>query len=393
MDRYTADRQGLARSPHLEFLRALFGEPASREVLPLDLQKILEQTDEAGWVLFLVDGYGVMNHEKLGGSRFSAWSKSELCAMWPTTTACFMTSFHTAMPSSTHGITGWWSYSDRDKSVVSPLNGRLLETGAPAQTIGYTPGRAIACKPVDRRGYEFDYRWFVPASFWLSPYMNFMHSSERGLSRVPYRNFKELSEALALRTQAGTKPPRWVVYLDDYDATSHRHGAGSREALLSIVRIELMIEALSTVLPAGTVKILSADHGMLDVPEKARFALEANHPLTQCLDVPPYGEPRQPLFRVQKGKEAEFNSLWMDAPWAGYFDLLTSDGLVDRGLLSRDYPRNSLADAHWNATIAVPKAPVVVQYTPKNNRPPRFIGYHGGPSPEESRIPVWHLEP
>jgi hypothetical protein len=304
-----------------------------------------------------------------------------------------MTSFHTATPASSHGITGWWSYSDKDKAVVSPLNGRLLDTGKPAASIGYTPGRAIACESLDRRGSRFDYRWFVPESFWLSLFMNAMHRSERGLSRAPYRNFRELSDALAVRTRGIAKPPRWVVYFDDYDATSHRYGAGSKEALLAIIRIEMMIEALSAVLPAGAVRLLSADHGIIDVPREARFVLEDTHPLVGCLEAPPYGEPRQPLFRVRKGREAEFRSLWTASPWVGFFDLVTFDELFDRGLFSRDYPRNALADTHWNASIALPKAPVVLQYSPRGNKPPTFIGYHGGPSPEESRIPVWRMEP
>jgi hypothetical protein len=388
--RFVDDGNGGARAPHLEFLRSLFGESAHRSILSPGIRAALDRADTGGWVLFLIDGYGVMNHEAVGGCGYDDWEKEELTALWPTTTACFMTSFHTGHDAGMHGVTGWWSYSERDARVVAPLSGRYLESGRPAAPGGYQVDEAVAVPFADRRGPDYDYRWFVPHSFWRSPYMNAAHRSAMGLSRQPYVGFRDLAEAFAWRSHRMLKPPRWVVYFPDYDHEAHVHGVRSSQAALTALRIECLIESLRAEIPAGVVPFLSADHGLIDVAKEDQFELADGHPLLDCLSAPPYGEPRQGLFRVKAGRDHEFSRMWNEAPWADAFDLVQYEDLSAHDLLSSAEARPSRAVAHWDARIALPKRNAVLRFMPHENKQPRFVGYHGGPTPEESRIPVWY---
>lgn len=388
--RFVDDGTGTARAPHLEFLRALFGESAHRSILSPGLRAALDRADRGGWVLFLVDGYGIMNHEALGSRGYDDWEKEELTALWPTTTACFMTSFHTGRDSGAHGVTGWWSYSDRDSRVVAPLSGRFLENGRLAAPEGYQVDAAVAVPFMDRRGPDYDYRWFVPRSFWRSPCMNAAHRSVMGLGRQPYVGFGDLADAFAWRSRRMLKPPRWVVYFPDYDHQAHVHGVQSPQAALTALRIECLIETLRAVIPSGVVPFLSADHGLIDVAKNDQFEITSDHPLLAYLDSPPYGEPRQGLFRVKPGRDREFLQIWSEAPWADAFDLVQYEDLGARDLLHSAQARPPRAVAQWNALIALPKRSAVLRYMPRENKQPCFVGYHGGPTPEESRIPVWY---
>lgn len=389
MERFVENERGEKRSPHLEFLRGLFGESDSLSVLNPGLRSVLTRTDDAGWVLFLVDGYGVMNHQALGGTAYPEWEMNELAALWPTTTACFMTSFHTGMPSSSHGITGWWSYSERDRAVVAPLTGGYLHNGKPAFADGYDPIQATALPFINRRGPKFDYRWFTLKSYWLSPYSNASHRSITGLGRSPYTDYADLKSVFSRRLEGLKTPPRWVVYLPNYDHEAHFHGAAADETAAEAKKIENLVEELAALLPPGTETLLSSDHGIIDVGAEKYFELVEDSPLIDTLSALPYGEPRQPLFRTKAGREEDFLLMWNDAPWAEDFELLRQGELFERNLFSAAYPRPKQARVHWEAFIAVPKTAAVIQYLPEHNKPPRFIGFHGGPSEEESRISIW----
>lgn len=60
-------------------------------------------------------------------------------------------------------------------------------------------------------------------------------------------------------------------YWSELDKAGHRHGVDSAQWEHELEELDAAVRRLATQLPAGTLLLLTADHGMIDVPESARI--------------------------------------------------------------------------------------------------------------------------
>ena len=56
------------------------------------------------------------------------------------------------------------------------------------------------------------------------------------------------------------------VYYGELDATGHRLGCSSKAWRAELTHVDRLVEQLAAALPAGAVLVVTADHGMLDIP-------------------------------------------------------------------------------------------------------------------------------
>ena len=65
-------------------------------------------------------------------------------------------------------------------------------------------------------------------------------------------------------------------YVNELDKAGHRHGCQSPQWEHQLEELDATVKRLSATLPAGTTILLTADHGMLDVPESQRIDYSAD---------------------------------------------------------------------------------------------------------------------
>jgi hypothetical protein len=211
-----------------------------------------------------------------------------------------------------------------------------------------------------------------------------------GLTRAAYRgatytgvvSHGDLS-ALALRSLAAT--PRSLVYgyIPELDLTGHVRGVDSPSWRAQLGLIDRLVEQLVAGLPDDAALLVTADHGMLDVPGETRFNLDGESDLADGVRVLA-GEPRARYVHAQPGAEDDVLSRWRevlgDRAWVASRDEAVASGVfgpVDDALAARIGDVVALARGSW-ALVTPEQEP----------GPSRLAAYHGSLTATELAIPL-----
>lgn len=172
------------------------------------------------------------------------------------------------------------------------------------------------------------------------------------------------------------------VYWPQFDTACHSFGCDGEQTIATFHRLDLLAEQLSESL--GGKLLISADHGLLDISENAKYILREGDPILDCLRAPPSGEPRNPVFHLKEGCIERFRALFEER-FSHSFELVESRELA-AFLGGEPAP---LAKRRFGDFVAVALKPCVIHYRAREDtKQPSFIGYHGGLTPDEMRVPL-----
>lgn len=346
-----------------ELERRLTGASSSPGLSP-ELAAVVP--DAATYILVLFDALGdhqLTSHPAAGS--LAEYRAGVLDASFSTQTSVATATMATGLPPAGHGLI---SYVLRLDSAGAPVNTLWwFPIDGSEATIGleeFLPSPNLA-ERLTAHGVETVV--VEPAAFLGSP-----------LDRVVYRGTRargvDDAAALAAATlEEAASPGRLVVcYLPYVDAAGHTYGTRSGEYGKALSQVSAIWDDIGAGLPDRAALLGTADHGMVDVPPENLVILEAPDALTFAGDnrvVYVYGDPavaaRYSADLPARWHPIEETSLW--GPEPHHPDL--ADRLPD-GLL--------VADDH------------VAFHYPGNDTP--LVGYHGGVTEAELRIPllVWH---
>ena len=256
----------------------------------------------------LVDGLG---YEVLADSRTRApFLKGQLAesrvlrAGFPTTTAASMGSFGTGRPPGQHGLVGYEMLDpDRDRLI----NGLKWDDDVDPERWQVYP---TVFEQLDRAG--------IP-SVRVGPLRfngsGLTNAALRGGSFVAATKLRDTCDAAVHALTSGIAK---LVYLywGGVDYAGHTHGWRSRSWRDAVAEFDRAMSSLYRGLPAGTVLLITADHGMLDLDHAHRHDLAQTPRLltgvrhiggeTRCLQL--YVEPGA-TEQVAAGFAAEFGEL------------------------------------------------------------------------------------
>lgn len=198
---------------------------------------------------------------------------------FPTTTATSMGSFGTGLPPGRHGLVGyrvrdpargtllheltWDPYTDPvDWQPRPTVFGRLAAAGVDVLNIGAE---------------EFMGSGLTVAAF-------------RGAA---FAGVKELAGRVDAALSMLSRPGRRLAYLywGAVDTAGHQHGWRSKPWQAEVRVVDTQLARLTTALPAGTLLVVTADHGMVDVPAASRLDIAARPDLRRGVALLG-GEPR-----------------------------------------------------------------------------------------------------
>jgi hypothetical protein len=355
---------------------AALGVPVQRGDLPVDPLDLTSALGGARRVLvLLVDGLGadlVRAHGDLAPTLAGlARPVGDLSAPCPSTTPVSLATLGTGLPPGSHGILGF--------VTDIPGTGRTLnhvQWADDPDPDAWQPRRTVF-EQAETAGV---------AATAVGPYAY----AGSGLTRAVYRGAAYTGAvshgdlcALALRSLAAT--PRALVYgyIPELDLTGHVRGVDSPSWRAQLQLVDRVVEQFVAGLPDDAALLVTADHGMLDVPADFRLDLDQETALTDGVRVLA-GEPRARYVHATPGAEADVLAGWREAlgdrAWVASRDEAVASGVfgpVDDALAARIGDVVALARGNW-ALVTPEREP----------GPSRLAAYHGSLTATELAIPL-----
>ncbi len=214
----------------------------------------------------------------------------------PATTATSLTSFGTGLPPGRHGVFG---YTTRIPGGTTLLN--ALQWDPSVDPVAYQPHPTLFERAV-RAG----------VAVTVVGRRRFRNSglTTVGLRSSGFRGADSLGERVAAAAAGAEGDPSLVyVYDGDLDFTGHKAGCTSAAWRHQLAIVDRFAEELDDALPAGTVLIVTADHGMVDIDPADRVDVDENAALREGVALVG-GEARFRHVYADDGAAADVVAAW-----------------------------------------------------------------------------------
>jgi predicted AlkP superfamily pyrophosphatase or phosphodiesterase len=349
-------------------LSAVTGDPS-----PLGLPAVRSA------VVVLVDGLGASALRARSGharTLSAAFSKGATATtVFPSTTAAALATFTTGTLPGAHGMVGY-SALDRDRMrVVNQLNGwdegmdpttwqpvptvfeRAAELGVPSFAIGEPRFATSGFTAAVLRGAEYVAANRVPDRFDAARAV--LDQVDRGILYVYVAELDKAAHAF------GWESPEWTERLEVLDAAVARFAAGLR---------------------ADEGMLLTADHGILDVPQQAHLRIDTAPELLEGVRLVA-GEPRCLQLHLEPDADAAaVLERWREAEgaraWVASRDEVIASGWF--GPTVTDAARSRMGDVF----VAARKRVVYDDPRAASVQSQAMIGQHGSLTDEELTVPL-----
>jgi hypothetical protein len=354
---------------------AALGVAVERGDLPADPLNLTTALGGARRIaVLLVDGLGVdllRAHADLAPA-LSALARpvGDLSAPCPSTTPVSLATLGTGLPPGSHGILGFVTAVPGEDRTLNHVQWR----DDPDPDVWQA--RRTVFQQAEAAG--------VPATA-VGPYAY----AGSGLTRAVYRGAGypgavSHGDLVAQVVDALTVGPKALVYayIPELDLTGHVRGVDSASWRAQLALIDAVVEQLVDGLPDDAALLITADHGMLDVPRATRFDLEAGDLAGGVRLIA--GEPRARYVHTVPGAADDVLAIWRDVlgdrAWVAGRDEAVATGIfgpVDGAVAARIGDVVALARGTWALTLP--------QLEPG---PTRLAAYHGSLTATELAIPL-----
>ncbi len=182
----------------------------------------------------------------------------------PSTTATSLTSLGTGLAPGRHGIVGYTSRVPGTTDLL--LNALTWDQKVDARTYQPHPTVFERAAASGVRAVTVSQRKFRDSGLTIA-----------GLRGPSFRGADTMGERVAAVTEEMSAPGPALVYVydGDLDPTGHRHGSGAAAWRHQLVQVDRFAEQIYDELPRGTVLVVTADHGMVDIPREDRIDVDA----------------------------------------------------------------------------------------------------------------------
>lgn len=324
------------------------------------------------YVVFLVDGLGLeLLREHADAAPFLAGLhnvEDVVCGV-PSTTVTSLTSLGTGVRGGRHGMVG---YTSRVPETGRRLNS--LKWDQPIDPLTWQPYPTVLQRLQDAgiSASSVNDAKFEGTGLTVC--------SQRG---VPFHGINSVYERLDVVVDVIESSPRSVTYAYEsrLDHTGHSKGCTSPEWREMLTTIDTELYELRNELPRDTVMIVTADHGMLDLPFDGRFDVDAVPRLLDDVTLLA-GEARFRHLYTRPGAADEVADRWR-AELGDSVVVRTQDGIEDWfGPLSPDV-RGRIGDV-----VVASLGEFGVFSSREFAIELKMTGFHGSITEAELRIPV-----
>jgi len=331
-------------------------------------------------VLVVVDGVGALQlRAHAGHARHltAGMTKKDVAySVFPTTTTAALTSILTGAAPGEHGLVGY--------RVRDPESGDLVNQLSGWNSSGIDPTAWQPHPTVFEQAVAAGHPTFALG---VAAYANsgFTRATLRGGQFVGVRSAADRVEAAY---DLATRHPEALVYcyLPEADKAGHRHGVASGEWIAALEDID---SALSIPVPSGVGVLVTADHGMIDVPAHRHVLIDhgdlrldgvrhiAGEPRMLHVYLEPDADPHAALTRWRERSQTEG-------------DVLSRAEAIGRGLFGSTVTHDAAARIGDLLVIARGNR-AFYDATAADQKARGMVGQHGALTPEEQQVPYLRL--
>lgn len=331
----------------------------------------------------MVDGLGKALLKQRGGHapflRQRLENSRTLGSAFPSTTAASLASLGTGLEPGRHGMVGYDVLDPIQDKVVNQLGG--WDEGV--DPLLWQPNPTV----LERVAAE------VPVVTVSLPHFatsGMTRAALRGGTFVPAGTGHARTQAAAEHL-AGQDKVLMYLYFNELDKAGHRYGCGSMEWGNALEELDSAMRRLCAALPADTLLLLTADHGMLDVAPDRRIDYSADPALTAGLRHTA-GEPRMVHLYFEPDATAAQREQLLGA-WQEAFGrqawVLTRGEAVAHGLFGQVDP--AVLPRIGDVLVAA-REPIAL-YDLRRTAPSALeqVGQHGSLTRAEREVPLLTL--
>jgi hypothetical protein len=291
-------------------------------------------------IYVLVDGLGAAQLERhlrqgQGRAFFAAHPRAVITSVFPATTAAAVTTFATGASPAEHAVLGW-TINLPDLGIVGNVLLERTPTGTPlADPARLSKYLALPSHMDSVKG---------ATAFLAEKRIVGSAHTRAGTRWQQHRAFDTLRGLQRAALSFARQPGRGVAYAywGDYDHRCHSYGCAHEQVARHFDDLDGMLAGLARGLRgANAVLIVTADHGLVDVPARRRVLLTGVPGLPACLATLPSGDARAAACFVRPGREAAFKRIVRERLRRRCV-LVPRQELLSAGLLGPGVPHRAL---------------------------------------------------
>jgi hypothetical protein len=368
-----------------------YGEAALADVGPSLLAALgvagesnaLGLADTARAVLFVVDGLGWVGLQAHGdvAPYLSSMNARSLTAGFPSTTVTSLASLGTGLPPGQHGLTGYTTYMADEDAVVNWLAWRSVGEGADLRD-------RLVPEVVQPQPTVWERADAAGVATTVCTFDNF---ADTGLTRAVLRGgrwggtFSE-GDAVARAVDAADNGNRSLVYVyvSALDLVGHLRGPDTESWREQLSVVDRVAERIAAGIGADTTMYITADHGMVHVPDDAKVDYDGM-PALQDGVIALAGEPRMRHVHTMPGAARDVRSTWQELLGDDWV-VTTADEAIAAGLFGPEV--SPVARARIGDVIALAMGNGGVVERRKLPRLSAMPGQHGSLTDADLLVPL-----
>jgi len=219
-------------------------------------------------IAILVDGLGAQNLRDASGHapflNHALAARKPIACGFPSTTATSLTSFATGLAAGEHGIVG---YKILDRKVQREAN--MLTGWSPEQIpLVWQPNQTL----VEKAAASGVQSMFIGPKAYAES--GFTQLTMRGAKYLPAKSIDDrIDQAIQVLAETGGEALIYL-YIPELDQIAHSSGVQSGKWLEVLEVVDSGVRRLTAALGRSDAALLTADHGIVDVPQHAHIYLD-----------------------------------------------------------------------------------------------------------------------
>lgn len=348
-----------------------------------DEPNALGLADTARAVLFVVDGLGWVGLQAHPDAApyLSSMTGRALTAGFPSTTVTSLASIGTGLPPGEHGLTGYTTYMAEADAVVNWLAWRSVGEGADLRD-RLVPEVVQPLPTIWER---------ADAAGVATTVCTFDNFADTGLTRAVLRGGRwggtyAEGDAVARAVDASALGNRSLVYVyvSALDLVGHLRGPDTDSWREQLSVVDRIAERIQAGIGSDTSLYITADHGMVHVPDDAKVDFDGT-PALQDGVIALAGEPRMRHVHTRLGAAADVRATWQE--WLGAdWVVATGDEVVAAGLFGPEV--TTAARARIGDVIALAMGDGGIVERRKLPRLAAMPGQHGSLTDADLLVPL-----
>lgn len=329
-------------------------------------------------VLVLIDGLGSANLTQGYGHapflRAHRESTDTLRTVFPSTTAAALASLSTGLTPGQHGLTGYRVRDPKTGDVINQLNG----WDDAHRHEGWFRGQTI-----HERGAENGFSGAVigHARYSDSALTQMIH---RGATYIPANKPADRAQAAVTAIRSGDYKG-CLVYFSELDEIAHQQGPNSTAWFEKLEEVDAALRQLAEGLPPETGLLITADHGIIDIPHENHVLVCADENMAAEIAAIG-GEPRcLQLYLEPTANTSGVLKTWREA-LEGVATVLGRDDVVAAGLYGE--VAEEILPRLGDVFVFAADGYALYDARDESAAGRRMHGQHGGLSETEMLIPL-----